>query len=160
MRVNPFAVEPMLSDDTYRSRLAVAIAELRYWVPSISDAAEIEETETSAFWRLAVTPKLPQACPFELILRADQLHDILIAGESYENRPIGSLDIFLPLAQAITDGAVVQRRWFSSATGRPLSIETLVSLPGGATWREGERPPREQELAVEFRDRHFLAYRR
>ena len=29
----------MLSDDVYRSRLAVTIAALRYWVPSVAESA-------------------------------------------------------------------------------------------------------------------------
>lgn len=150
----------MLSDDVYRSRLAVTIAALRYWVPSVSDAAETEETETSDFWRLAVAPRIAQGCPFELILHSDQRHDLIIAGEVYEDRLIGTLDLFLPLAEAIAAGTVLQRQWISAVTGRPLSIETLVTLPSGAVWRDGVGPASANGIPLVSRDRHFLPYRR
>ncbi len=58
----------MLPDDVFRSRLQATIMALRYWAPSIADAARLEDTETSDYWKIIVTPAMASACPFELIL--------------------------------------------------------------------------------------------
>lgn len=155
----------MLPDDVFRSRLQSTITALRYWAPSIVDAARVEETETSDFWRMLVSPTVASACPFELILHADQSYDVAIADETYEARPIESFDWFIPFASAVAEGHVVQRRWISRLTGLERSVETLVVLPNGGLWREGrgaepyQTPPLEDD-GTEVRERRFLPYRR
>jgi len=154
----------MLPDDIFRSRLQSTITALRYWAPSIADAARLEETETGDYWSLLVTPRAASACPFEMILHADQRYDIAVADEAYEGRPIETFDWFIPFASAIADGKVVQRRWISRLTGLERSIETIVVLGNGAIWREGRgdsRPtPSIGDDGTEVRERHFLPYRR
>lgn len=154
----------MLSDDVFRSRLQSTITGLRYWAPSIADAARLEETETSDYWRILVTPRVASACPFELILHADQHFDLSIAGETYEGRPIDTFEWFIPFADAVADGNVVQRRWISRVTGLEQSVETVVMLAGGAIWREGNgelrRMPSLDDDGTELRERRFLPYRR
>lgn len=153
----------MLPDDVYRSRLESVIASLKYWVPGIADVARVEVADTPDFYRLSAAPKLAKACPFELIVRADQHYDLQIAGESYVDRATQSLDMFLILVQAIADGRVVQRRWVSLATGTLRRIETIIALKGGAIWQAGRDiagPTDLADEAVESHDVHFLPYHR
>ena len=157
-------LDDMLPDDVFRSRLQSTITALRYWAPSIADAAHIEEAETGNYWRIKVAPALQQACPFELILHFDQRYDLAVADESYESLPIESFDIFVPFVEAIADGSIVQRRWISRLTGLERSVETLVTLPGGGIWRETRGEPHLMpsldDDGTELRERCFLPYRR
>ena len=41
----------MLPDDVFRSRLQTTITALRYWAPSVADAARLDEDETSDLTR-------------------------------------------------------------------------------------------------------------
>ncbi len=154
----------MLPDDLFSSRLQTTITALKYWAPSIADAARVEEGETGNFWKIAVTPFLAGACPFELILHFDQHYDVAVADEAYEGLPIESFDVFLPLVAAIADGRVVQRRWVSRLTGLERAVETLVMLVSGGIWREarGTAPARPSldDDGTELRERNFLPYRR
>jgi hypothetical protein len=154
----------MLPDDVFRSRLQLTITALRYWAPSVADAARLEETETGDYWKIIVTPTVASACPFELILHAEQRYDLAIADESYESRQIESFDWFLPFADAIADGQVVQRHWISRLTGLERSVETLVTMAGGSIWRDGRgaspRMPTLEDDGTELRERRFLPYRR
>ncbi len=155
----------MLSDDVYRSRLQVMAASLKYWVPSIADAARPHEAETANFWKLHVVPSVLGACPFELIFRADQHYDVQIAEQSYENLPVESFDLFLPFVQAIADGRIIERRWSSRMTGRQLGVETIIPLPKGGRWRQAHLPDGGVESLMAsddavFTDHHFLPYKR
>lgn len=151
----------MRPDDAYLSRLQYTITALRYWAPSIADTADIDESETADHWRLAVAPKLRAACPFELIIRADRNYDIGIAGQDYEARPVASLDLFAPLLEAITSGAVLQRRWFSTSTGLPRAIETVVILGDGRRWHGTDAGDADLTLTgAECTNHYFLPYRR
>ncbi|CAN1722636.1 conserved protein of unknown function [Hyphomicrobium sp. 1Nfss2.1] len=155
----------MLPDDVFRSRLQSTITALRYWAPSVADAARIEETETSDFWRIDVAPMVASACPFELILHADQNYDLSIAGETYESRPVETFEWIVPLANAVADGSIVQRRWISRLTGLERAVETIVMLPGGGIWKETRgawdlRAPTLDDDGTELREKRFLPYRR
>lgn len=150
----------MLSDDVYRYSLRATIEGLRYWVPSIADLARVAQEETDGFWRLDVSPHVSGACPFELVLRDDKRFDATFAGQSYADVPVTELSLFLPLAEAIVDGRVVQRRWISSQTGARLGIETLIAMPGGTVWRHGTMHDAFHANVWESRDHHFLPYRR
>lgn len=154
----------MLPDDVFRSRLQATITALQYWAPSIADTARLEEAETSDYWKIAVAPLVTSACPFELILHADQRYDLAIADESYESLPIESFEFFLPFVEAIAEGSVVQRRWISRLTGLERSVETLVTMANGGIWRDQRgatqgRPTLEDD-GTELRERRFLPYRR
>jgi hypothetical protein len=160
----PTDLADMLPDDVFRSRLHSTITALRYWAPSIADAAHIEEAETGYYWKIIVTPALAQACPFELILHFDQRYDLAIGEETYEALPIETFDVFLPFVEAVAGGRVVQRHWISRLTGMERSVETLVTLPGGGIWREGRGEdhlmPSLDDDGTELRERRFLPYRR
>lgn len=154
----------MLPDDIFRSRLQTTITALRYWAPLVADAAHLDEEETSDYWKLGVVPAVAAACPFELILRSDQRYDLGIADETYENRPIETFDWFLPFAEAVAVGNVVQRHWISRLTGIERSVETLVTLSTGGVWQESRsqshRAPSLDDDGTELRERRFLPYRR
>lgn len=153
----------MVAEDVYRSRLQATIASLRYWVPTIADAARIEQTEGHDFWKLSVTPAVPAACPFELMLRADQHFDLSIAGEIFEDQPVASLDLFVPLVEAIAAGRIIQRETESVATAAPLTIETRVALADGSVWSKLRQLPGGGAIDTRdtmIRDRHFIPYRR
>ncbi len=154
----------MLPDDLFRSRLQTTITALKYWAPSITDSARVKENETGNDWTITVTPFLANACSFELILRFDQLYDVAVADQVYEELPIESFDVFLPFVQAISDGNVVERHWLSRLTGLERAVETVVMLPNDGIWREVQgtvpsRPTLEDD-GTELRERRFLAYRR
>ena len=145
-----------MQDDVYRHTLQGTIEGLRYWVPSMSDVAHVSEGGGPEYWHLSVAPKTPGGCPFELLLRHDQHYDMVLAGQSYEFLAVQSLAAFLPLAQAIIDGRVVQRRWLSTQTGVVKGIETLIELPDGRVWREGFGGSDDSAS----HDHHFMPYRR
>lgn len=154
----------MSIDDRYRAKLQAAIAALRYWVPTISDAAHVTQSDGGAYWSLAAEPNVPGACPFELVLRTDGKHDIMIAGETYEDLPTDDLDLFVPLACAIARGNVIRRMTATAATGMPVMIETIVKLDGGNAWRNSRNllapgdPSATADALIE--DRRFLPYKR
>ena len=153
-----------ISHDVYRSRLQTVVESLRYWIPSVADAARVEELESPDYWRMTVSPHVTGACPFELLLRSDRRFDIQIGGEIHEDLEMMLFEDFLPLAEAITQGRVVQRRWVSTATGALREVETIVTFVSGNVWSQSriekavaDKIPRQ---AAERRDRHFLPYRR
>lgn len=154
----------MTSDDVFRSRLESTIASLRYWVPQIADAARIEEAQAPSFWKIAVTPHVPGACPFELMLRSNQSFSLVLDREVYEDLPADSLNLFLPLLDAIAEGRVIQRHFVSAATGEVRRVTSIVDLSGDNVWQAGREagPSVEQtaDIPLECRDRHFLPYRR
>jgi hypothetical protein len=154
----------MLPDEVFRSRLQTTVTALRYWAPSIADTARLEQTETSDYWKIIVAPTVASACPFVLILHADQRYDIAVADEMYESRPIETFDWFVPFAEAVSEGNVVQRRWISRLTGLERSVETVVTLAGGGIWREARggsaRTPTLDDDGTELRERRFLPYLR
>lgn len=153
----------MLPDDVFRSRLEATVAALRYWVPTVSDAAKVTETAGDGYWKLAVRPFVATACPFDLMLRADQRYDITIAGETFEDLPVESLETFVPLITAIAEGRVVQRLRIAEASGRPLSLETIVRFPDSKLWsasRSLAPPAAAREPETLLKDKHFLPYRR
>ncbi|WP_295556456.1 hypothetical protein [uncultured Hyphomicrobium sp.] len=132
------------------------IEQIRYWVPTISDVARALEARDGESWLLSIEPHLAAACPVAIALRQSGRFDISIAGETYENHALQSLDQLVQLLEQIADGHVIQRRWSSAATGAHQGVETLVLLGPELLWRGGE----EADGSVERRDRHFLPYRR
>lgn len=124
----------------------------------------MQEDETADYFKFAVTPHISAGCPFELILHNNQKYDLAIAGETYEGRPMPPLDLFLPFAEAVAEGNVVQRHWISRLTGLQRSTETLVTLANGYLWREtrgrGDGAPSLIDDGLEIRERRFLPYRR
>lgn len=125
----------MLPDDAFRSRLEATVASLSYWVPTINNAARIETTDDAGAWCMKVAPHLRSACPLEIRIHADQSYVLTIGGEKSQRMPLDSFEIFLPIAEAVAEGRVVRRVSLTPATGAERSVETIVMLPGGKTWR-------------------------
>lgn len=154
----------MNTDDRYRARLQAAITAVRYWIPSIADQAAIEETNGDDYWEIDIAPHVRGACPIELVLRSDGMHDLVIASETYEDLPTDNLDLFVPLLAAVSRGNVIRRVHTSAATRMPLAIETIVDLEKGNVWRRrrdidaGLTGPAAGEIII--RDHHFLPYKR
>jgi hypothetical protein len=153
----------MLSDDTFHARLLATMASLRAWSGFVADVAAIEDAEIGDAWHFGLTPHMPGACPVDLVLRRDQRFDLTVAGQSYEDREVASLELFPPLMAAIADGRVVRRRAVSRATGLVHHTSTIVRLPDGSVFEAGYPSPGGPVLAdptLEWRDLHFLPYRR
>ena len=153
----------MLSDDVYRKRLAATFSGLRAAAAPFADIALIDSAATPDFARLSLIPNATGACAVEIMLRADQLYDISLGTEFYEDCAVTNFDLFEPLILAITLGDVVQRRHISAATGAERGIETIVSLPGGVLWRKGhvhaDLAYAIADQSTVFQDRRFVPYR-
>jgi hypothetical protein len=132
------------------------IEQIRYWVPTISDVARALEARDGESWLLSLEPHLATACPVAIALKQSGRFDISLAGETYEDRALETLDQLVLLLERIVDGDVIQRNWVSAITGVPQGIETHVPLGAGLVWRNGAEP----DGGAECRDRHFLPYRR
>jgi hypothetical protein len=154
----------MLSDDVYRSQLQAAFANLKRVAAPLADVAHIDVAETPHFARLSLLPNAVGACAVEIMLRADQLYDIALSTEFYEDCPIERFDLFEPLITAVIRGDVLQRREISIATGTERAVETVVSLPGGVRWRKGHVHTKLAHAVADdatvFHDRRFVPYRR
>lgn len=144
--------------ETFRPAPAVeaTIEQIRYWVPTIKDVAQVYEGADGGSWLLSIEPSLMSACPVALDIKSDGDFDIAIAGETYEQRHISQLAQFVRLLERISEGFIIQRRWYSAVTGAHHGVETIVTLEPGLHWRGGA----EADVSRSFRDRHFLPYRR
>lgn len=132
------------------------IEQIRYWVPTISDVAQTVEAREGESWLLSLEPHLATACPVAIALRQNGRFDIALAGETYEDRALDTLDQLVLLLERVVDGGVIQRKWISAATGASQGLETHVHLGPGLVLRNGPAPDGDAEC----RDRHFLPYRR
>jgi len=153
----------MLSDDVYRTQLTRTFADLVRNTAPLADVAEISHAQTSDYVRLSLLPFAQGACAVEIMLRADQLYDISIGTEFYEDCRIKRLDVFEPLIGAIVGGLVIQRRHLSAVTGVERGIETLVTLPSGEIWRKGHDYLLASALSDDttlYDDRRYVPYRR
>jgi hypothetical protein len=153
----------MLPDDAFHARLAQTMASLRAWSGFVADVAVIENAEIGDAWHFGLAPHMPGACPVELVLRHDQRYDLTIAGQSYEDREIASLDLFPRLIAAIAEGRVVRRHAVSRATGLVHLTSTIVRLADGSVFEAADPRPAAPALSdpqLEWRDLHFLPYRR
>lgn len=152
----------MIIDDRYRTKVQAAIAALEYWTTTISDAARITQTNSEDYWGIDCEPHVKGACPFELVIRTDGRHDLMIAGEAYEDLQTDDLDLFLPLASAIAAGNVTRRLRVSAATGAPFAVDTIVALGKDREWRGYRRTSDDVGISGQgiASDRHFLPYQR
>lgn len=153
----------MLSDDVFRTHLSATFADLLRTAERLSDVADVGHAQTREFVRLSLLPHARGACAVEIMLRADQLYDVSIDTEFYEDCRIQKFETFVPLIEAIAKGNVTQRRHVSAATGTERSIETLVQLPGSEVWRKGHDYRVASAIADDgtiFDDRRYVAYRR
>jgi hypothetical protein len=160
----------MISDDTYRASLQQTIAAIKAWTGFVADVARVEEGEIPGAWRLALTPHSARACPIEIVLRSDQRCDLRIGGETYEDLALTSqdrstsLDMMLPLLEAVADGNVLTRYISSAGTGLLCSVASIVTFLDGRTIEHEHTPAHLNGAAVvgaiETRDVHYLPYRR
>lgn len=160
----------MISDDTYRAKLQQTIAAIKAWTGFVADVARVEEGDIPGAWRLALTPRAGRACPIEILLRNDQKCDVRIGGETYEDLALTSqdrstsLDMMLPLLEAVVDGNVLTRHISSAGTGLLCSVVSIVTFQDGTKIEHAHTQARLNGAAVpsavEIRDIHYLPYRR
>ncbi len=154
--LKPPALKP---DDVFRAELALTTDHLKMWANSLHACATVELRNAPGFWSLEVAPLAQGACPFELMLRADQRYDLAIAGEYYEDRPITDISIFAGLAKSIASGHVSRVSIRSALTGALQSLETRISLSDGTYWF-GARSvmPAAHACPPEFEIKEFKRY--
>ena len=151
----------MLSDDVYKTRLRSTVAALEAWLAGLRAVTSAEIGGDEASWRAAVVPSVPEGCPFELVLRMDQRFDLSVGRETYEDQPVGSLDLFQPLLAAIAGGHVITRTWSTTATGSAVRVETIVSPANGPAWTGARHLMRALEADELIRhDRYYAPYAR
>lgn len=157
----------MTSDDVFRAKRNLTIAELSAWTGFVADVAHVEHGNIDGAWRISMTPKSPGACPVELLIRDDQKFDIRIGGETYEDVPVDSLDTFRLMLEAIADGRVITRTTRSALTGSVRDIESFVDVAPGNTFHGrvngSAAPPPLPDVSsinVEVHDTHYVPYRR
>jgi hypothetical protein len=154
----------MPADDTHRLKLQQVIASLKAWTGFVADVARVEVAEVGQAWRIALQPQAAHACPMEIVLDgASTRCDLRVASETYEDWPLPSLDIVLPLIEAVAEGKVVTRRTSSATTGMPLGVTTLIRLADGRLLESSHDRSADRELsaeAIQIRDTHYLPYRR
>lgn len=154
----------MLPDDVYRDRLEKTLVDLESWANEMRGSADIAITASDRYWRMAVVPFLPGACPFELLLKSSQTFDLALNGEVYESRPVERFDLFPSLAKAIAAGRVERIATRNAETGILIDIATRVELAPGWDWigsrRVLRRFTRPLEANEERRTHRFLSYTR
>ncbi|MDX2259745.1 MAG: hypothetical protein NW205_12635 [Hyphomicrobiaceae bacterium] len=152
----------MLSDDAYRSQRAATITALRYWLPTIADVAGIEEEEGPGFWRVAVTPLTPGACPFEFMLHETKRYALAVGGRVFEDEPVTSLESFPHLLAAIADGRIDVEHETSALTGATVAMTTAIRPHDRPVWLRREIMTATADAPGETvtRTRRYLPYRR
>ena len=153
----------MFSDDVYRNRLSTVIETLEAWAREHRDVTNAETSANASHWKLLVAPHVAGACPFALMLRADQKFDVQIADEIYEDKPVDTFEFFPMLVRAIAGGNVERVAISSALTGALEAIETRVTLEDGWAWigeRRLGRTARRTDGAQQLRAHRFLPYRR
>jgi len=153
----------MLPDDTFEVKLTETMAAVRAWSGFVADVAEVEDTEIGDAWHFGLVPHMAGACPVEVVVRrGDQRCDLTIAGETYEDVELGNLDLLPKLIAAVADGRVIRRHGVSRTTGLRHFTATIVHLPDGSVFEAAHASPGAPavEAEIEWRDLHFLPYRR
>lgn len=154
----------LFPDDVFRSRLRETIETLEAWAAGHRDVAQIDIAATPAYWKLTVLPATAGACPFELLLRADQRFNTIVGDEIYEDKPIDTFEFFPMMVRAIATGNVERIEVMNAMTGAVDTIEMRLTLEDGWAWigerRVGPRIARRQDVAEERRVFPFLPYRR
>lgn len=154
----------LFPDDVYRSRLGETIAALEAWAARQRDVANIDIAATATYWKLTVVPSARGACPFELLLRADQRFNTIIGDEIYEDKLIDQFEFFPMMVHAIATGNVERIEVLNALTGTVEAVETRLTLEDGWAWigerRTSHRPMRRHEMSEERRVSPYLPYRR
>jgi hypothetical protein len=156
--------DKMLPDDVFRERLEKTLVDLEAWAKTIRDCADAEVDASQRHWRMSVVPYIPGACPFELLIKADQTFSLNLAGEFYEDRPLDRFDFFIKLVDAIAAGRVDRVETYSAPTGMLLGIAMRVAIEDGWDWIGSREVTRHRmpllESEIERRTRRYLSYLR
>ncbi|MEQ1614882.1 MAG: hypothetical protein ABL904_19210 [Hyphomicrobiaceae bacterium] len=153
----------MLSDDAYKTRYRATVASLEAWLDGLRRVADVETARDEVSWRVSVRPNVPEACPFELVLRADQHFDLSIGPETYEDQAIDTLDLFQPLLVAVTRGEVKTSCWLSAGTRTLVMVATRILPTGGKRWLRSRTIGaigRASDTHLIRQDRHYVPYAR
>ena len=153
----------MQSLETYRLKLQQVVASIKAWSGFVADVARLETQGEGHGWRLAMQPLAPGACPVEMFLDGSELKcDLKVGSETYEDLSIPSLDLVLPLVQAVANGRVVTRLTRSAVTGLPIGADTLIRLADGSeiVLPGPAGAGGAADAAIETRNVHFLPYRK
>ena len=149
----------MLPDDVYRDRLEQTLVEIEKCVAKMQNCAAIDLAVTPYYWRAAVLPVFPDACPFDLIIRADQKFSLKLDDEAFEDLPVEHFELFPHLVRAIEAGHVDRISKLDVTTDGLVAIEMRVELGPGWEWHR-ERRIASKPPAEEWRTHRYLAYRR
>ena len=155
----------MQSYDTSRVKLEQLIASIRAWTGFVADVARVEISEEGTGYRIALQPRAAGACPLEFVLDGHEPKcDLMLGGTMYKNVPLPSLDVVLPLLEAVVDGRVVTQRTLSAATGLLKGVSTSIRLADGRVI-EPKQPSVTagnlgDDAGLESREVHYLPYRR
>ncbi len=149
----------MLPDDVFRDRLEQTLVEIEAAVAKVRDFAAVDIAASPAYWRLVVVPVEEAACPFELMIRADQTFSLKLADETAENLPIERFEFFPHLVRAIEEGHVEKISKHSTLTDALVAVAMRVALTPGWDWLHERRitPATSEE---EWRTQPYLPYRR
>ena len=151
----------MQPNDVFERAYVKTVAELEAAMARLSHVAVTDHETARDFWRGRIDPHAANACPFEVILYRAQTFDMTVGPETYEARKIDSLDVFVPILEALSHGRIITRRWSSAVSGAPVRVETLVTLPGDVIWQDHRQIAAfAADAQIERRDCHFVAYER
>ena len=59
----------MTTEGSRPSNVQATIEQIRYWVPTIKDVAEVIEARDEESWLLSIEPKVAAACPVAIALK-------------------------------------------------------------------------------------------
>ncbi|MFA5955340.1 hypothetical protein [Hyphomicrobium sp.] len=149
----------MLPDDVFRDRLEHTLQDVEAAVAKMVDFAAVDVSVSQRYWRVVVLPFFAAACPFDLMIRADQKYSLKLANETFEDRPVERFELFPRLVRAIEAGQVEKISKLDAMTDALVAIEMRVSLEPGWNWH-GERRLAAATPSEEWRTHRYLPYRR
>lgn len=149
-----------MPDDLFRAELSRALNGMNQWCETYERYCLIERRETADHWWLKAEPFLPGACPFELVITANQRFSVNIDGELFEDKPVADMGFFVAAAHAIASGLVDKSFVEGAMTGRKLAIETRIALGDGWNWIGERRLAKQSREPVIRRVHAYLPYRR
>lgn len=147
----------MLPDDVFRDRLEQTLVEIETHVANTREWAVVEVAASPRYWRMAVLPFFPGACPFELMIKADQKFSLKLAEHAFEDRRLESFDLFPNLIRAVEAGHVEKISKFNAMTEKLVAVAMRVDLSPDSHWSGEHRllPPVPSE---EWRTHRYLPY--
>ena len=154
----------MQKSEASRDAHAVARRGIEALLAAHADVAETDLERGDGYVRIALRPRVANACPLDLVLFDDGAVDLRLAEEEHE----GVRDIpparLATLIGAVLAGKVKTIRETTLATGQLRSVEVVVRPDRGEAWRRRrEVEPISRLVAPEAAEReahHYVAYRR